>query len=230
MRNTFRDPGIADGELSQYVATVGTDPTQYEVSSLVEHDGDDAYRTQLTVDMANDFTMKVEQIFDRTGGTLSTRSYVAESKLGDTLVSREEGNFDGTAHLQFGGKVEPFPSPLTSLLGGATTFRGLDFTKGAKATINLWLAYSIHWPVEVKVEKRTTIDVPAGKFDAWQVKAKPSFAHINGLLDKVIHGILPAFTLHFDAATPHRMLRFSFPTGPLPWDPKGLVQLAKASD
>lgn len=43
------------------------------------------------------FTMKVEQLLDRTGGTLS-------------------------------------------LLGGATTFRGLDFTKGTEATINLWLA------------------------------------------------------------------------------------------
>ncbi|MFB8282081.1 hypothetical protein [Nocardia colli] len=226
MRNNFRDPGIEHGELSHYVATVGDDPAQYRASSLVEHDGDTRYRTNLKVSLPDDFQMEVVQVFDRSGGTLSTLSYVAESKLGDTLVSREEGNFAGTAHLQFGGKVEPFPSPLTSLLGGATTFRGLEFSKGAKATINLWLAYSIHWPVEVKVEKRTTVDVPAGRFDAWQVKAKPSFAHINGLLDKVIHGILPAFTLHFDAAAPHRLIRFSFPTGPLPWDPKGLVQLS----
>ncbi|MFF2555265.1 hypothetical protein ACFVUS_29970 [Nocardia sp. NPDC058058] len=228
MRNTFRDPGIADGELSRYVVTVGDDPAEYQMSALVEHDGESSYRTNLTVELPDDFSMRVAQIFDRSGGRLSTVSYTAESKLGDTVVSREEGNFAGTSHLQFGGKVEPFPSPLTSLLGGATTFRGLDFTKGAKATISLWLAYSIHWPVEVKVEKRTTIDIAAGRFDAWQVKAKPSFAHINGLLDKVIHGILPAFTLHFEAAAPHRMLRFSFPTGPLPWDPKGLAQLAEA--
>lgn len=228
MRNTFRDPGIADGELSRYVVTVGDDPAEYQVTALVEHQGETGYRTDLTVEMPDEFSMRVAQVFDRTGGRLSTVSYSAESKLGQTVVSREEGNFVGTSHLQFGGKVEPFPSPLTSLLGGATTFRGLDFTKGAKATISLWLAYSIHWPVEIKVEKRTTIDIPAGRFDAWQVKAKPSFAHINGLLDKVIHGILPAFTLHFEAAAPHRMLRFSFPTGPLPWDPKGLVQLAEA--
>ncbi|MFG1792966.1 hypothetical protein [Nocardia sp. NPDC049149] len=226
MRNSFRDPGIKDGELSRYVVTIGDAPAEYRASSLVEHDGDDRYRTNLKVDLPDDFTMEVTQVFDRSGGALATVSYVAESKLGETLVSREEGNFAGTSHLQFGGKVEPFPSPLTSLLGGATTFRGLDFRKGAKATINLWLAYSVHWPVEVRVDKRTTVEVPAGRFDAWQVKAKPSFAHINGLLDKVIHGILPAFTLHFEAESPHRLIRFSFPTGPLPWDPKGLMQLS----
>ncbi|QIS09436.1 hypothetical protein [Nocardia arthritidis] len=226
MPNTFRDPGIEAGELSQYVATVGSDPTEYRASSLIEHDDADTYRSVLTVDLPDEFTMTVTQTFDRTGGNLSAITYRAESRHRDVVVSREEGNFSGTSHLQFGGKVQPFPTPLTPLLGGMTTFRGLDFRKGAKATVNLWLGYSIHWPVEVRVEKRTTVEVPAGRFDAWQVRAKPSFAHISGLLDKVVHGLLPAFTLHFDAASPHRLLRFSFPTGPLPWDPKGLVRLS----
>ncbi|MFF2554818.1 hypothetical protein ACFVUS_27710 [Nocardia sp. NPDC058058] len=227
MRNVFRDPKIDNGERSEYVVTVGNDPTEFHAVSVVEHDGDTGYRTTLTVKLPDEFGMVVNERFDRSGGALKAISYVAESRHREALVSREEGNFDGTSHLQFGGKVEPFPAQMTSLLGGGTTFRGLDFTKGAKMVVNLWLAYSIHWPVEVKVEKRTAIDIPAGRFDAWQVKAKPSFAHINGLLDKVIHGFLPAFTLHFDAAEPHRLLRFSFPTGPLPWDPKGLVQLSR---
>lgn len=225
MHTIFRDPWISDGELSEYVVTIGSDATEYHASSLVEHEGDSGYRTTLRVALPDDFSMVVTQTFDRSNGAISSRGYSAESKHRDVVVSREEGNFAGTSHLQFGGKVEPFPGTLTSLLGGGTTFRGLDFAKGHRTTINLWLAYSIHWPVEVKVEKRTTVQVPAGSFDTWQVRAKPSFAHINGLLDKVIHGFLPAFTLHFEATAPHRLVRFSFPTGPLPWDPKGLVQL-----
>jgi hypothetical protein len=39
-------------------------------------------RTELTVQVPNEFTMKVEQFFDHTGGTLGTRSFVAESTLG----------------------------------------------------------------------------------------------------------------------------------------------------
>ncbi|WP_194819573.1 hypothetical protein [Nocardia sp. XZ_19_385] len=230
MSNVFRDPNINDGELSQYVVTIGSDPAEYQVSSTVRHDGDKGYLTRMTLTLPDNFSMTVDQTFDRTGGELRALTYVAESKHQDTLVSREEGNFAGTSHLQFGGKVEPFPSPLTSLLGGGTTFRGLDFRKGEKQLVNLWLAYSIHWPVEVKVEKRTTVEVPAGRFDTWQVKAKPSFTHINGLLDKVVSGLLPAFTLHFDAAAPHRLVRFSFPTGPMPWNPKGLAQLNHLAD
>lgn len=227
MVDAFKDPGIADGETSVYAATIGDDPTQHEVTAVVTDDGEQ-YRAVIEARMPIDFKMKVEQRFRRANGTLTADSYVSESWHGDKLVSREEGHFIETAHLQFGGKVEPFPSRMTPLLGAMTVFRGLDFAKGAKAKVDVWLAFSIFWPIEAKVEKRTEVEVPAGRFDAWQVKVRPSFAHINGLLDKVIGGILPPFVLHFDAGGSHRMLRFSFPTGPMPWNPKAVIALTKA--
>ncbi|WP_157110649.1 hypothetical protein [Nocardia anaemiae] len=46
-----------------------------------------------------------------------------------SLVTVAISDIAGTAHRQLGGKVELLPSPLTSLLGCATTFRGLEFTK-----------------------------------------------------------------------------------------------------
>lgn len=74
------------------------------------------------------------------------------------------------------------------------------------------------------MEKRETARVPAGDLEAWRVRVRPSFAQISGVLDKVVGGLLPPFVLHFEAAPPHRMVRFSFPTGPMPWNPKGLIE------
>lgn len=225
LKDAFKDPTITDGERSNYAVTIGDDPTQNHISAVVTHEGDAAYRSTIEASMPSDFRMSVVQVFDRANDTIAARSYVSESWHGDTLVTREEGNFTDTVHLQFGGKVQAFPGQMTPLLGGITVFRGLDFAKGARKTVDVWLGFSIYWPVEIKVEKRMTVDVPAGKFDAWQVRMRPSFSHINGLLDQVIGGILPPFTLHFDADGSHKLLRFSFPTGPMPWNPKGLLQL-----
>ncbi len=122
--------------------------------------------------------------------TIAAHSSVSESWHGDKLVTREEGNFTDTVHPQFGGKVEAFPGQMTPLLEEITAFRRLDFTKRARKTVDVWLGFSIYWPVEIKVEKGTTIDVPAGKFDACQARMRPSFSQINGLLDKELLQLL----------------------------------------
>ncbi|WP_258196590.1 hypothetical protein [Nocardia farcinica] len=171
------------------------------------------------------FEVSVTQRFRRAAGAVTAESYCCESRDSGKLVSREEGRFHGTRHIQFGGALQPFPSKTMPLLGAATLLRGMEFRKGAKTKVDLWLAFSVHWPAEAKVEKRTLIDVPVGRVEAWEVRIRPSFAHINGLLDKMIQGLLPPFIAHFDAAAGHRLLRFSFPTGPLPWHPRGLLAI-----
>lgn len=226
MPQLFRDPQIPDGEQTRYQATVGKAHERYDVLSTIEHDGDKRYRNRLDAELGP-LTMRVVQEFARRDGMLACESYVSEAKHEGRLVSREEGYFDGTSHLQFGGKVKPYPQDVMPLLAGLVGLRGLEFSRGAKRDVNLWLAFSVFWPLDVKVERRETVRVPAGELDAWRVRVRPSFAQISGLLDKVIGGLLPPFVLHFEAAHPHRMLRFVFPTGPLPWNPKGLIEATK---
>lgn len=225
MTNPFHDPGIADGEKSVYSLRVGNDSTANEVSTLVEHEGD-AYVSSLQAGSDDSFSMKVEQRIRRENGDLFAESYRAATHCEGRLVSREEGYFIGTQHVQFGGRIAPFPRGVMPLLGGVTLLRGIDFRRGAQSKLDLWLAFSLYWPLEVKVEKRTTIDVAAGSFDAWQVRIRPGFSHINGLLDKVVASLLPPFVAHFEAYGAHRMVRFSFPTGPMPWNPRGVLELA----
>lgn len=221
MSKQFRDPEIPDGEKTTYDVSisrrhVGT------VNSLVEHVDDSAYQHVLEADLS-ELQMRVEQEFLRKGGAISAATYSAESRADGRVVSAEQADFRDTRHLQFGGKVKAFPAGLSPLLGCMVALRGLEFRRGSQSTVNLWLAFSIFWPVQIKVERRESVSVPAGTFDAWMVKVRPSFAEISGVLDKVIGGLLPAFVLHFAADAPHEMLRFEFPTGPFRWNPKGLV-------
>lgn len=226
MAQLFRDPGIPHGEETHYRASAAGASMSQDITTLVEHDGDDRYRHVAKVSQ-DGFTLDVEQIFRREHGELRSESYQMATHVDGKLVSREEGHFIDTRHLQFGGNIAPFPRDVLPLIGGMVGLRGLEFRRGAKRTVNLWLAFSVFWQIDVRVERRETVTVPAGSIEAWRVKVRPSFAQISGLLDKIVGGLLPPFILHFDAAEPHRMVRFEFPTGPLPWNPKGLIEATK---
>lgn len=221
----FQDPQITDGEKSLYAITIAGRSDAYQATNVIDHDGED-YVSSIDAGIDHGLNLTVQQRFRRADGTMSAESYQAETRFEGKLVTREEGYFRDTQHLQFGGELQPFPNGVMPLLGGLTLLRGLDFSKGHKAKLDLWLAFSVHWPIEVKVEKQTSVKVAAGTFQGWQVRIRPSFAHVNGLLDKVVSGFLPPFVAHFDAADGHRMLRFSFPTGPMPWNPRGLFELS----
>lgn len=226
MAELFRDPGIPHGEETHYRASAGGLRTSQDLIARVDHDGDDRYRHFVQVDQ-DGLRIDIEQSFVRDRGSLLSESYQMETRYDGKLVSREEGYFQDTKHLQFGGDVSPFPRDVVPLIGGMIGLRGLDFRRGARRTVNLWLAFSVHWPIDVRVEKREIVRVPSGNLDSWRVKVRPSFAQISGVLDRLIGGLLPPFVLHFEAEAPHRMLRFEFPTGPLPWNPKGLIEATK---
>ncbi|WP_020668768.1 DUF3108 domain-containing protein [Amycolatopsis nigrescens] len=226
MNQPFRDPMIPAGEKAAYRASLGADEN-YDVVVSVELEGDTRYR-QLIEARLGELELVVEQAFARKNGMVLAESYRAESRHDGELVTREEAYFRDTKHLQFGGAVKSFPADVTPLLGASIALRGLDFSRGARRQVNLWLAFSVFWQVDLKVERRERVRLPIGSMEAWRVRARPSFAQINGLLDRVIGGLLPPFTLHFDVEPPHRLLRFTFPTGPFPWDPRGLIELTAA--
>lgn len=64
---------------------------------------------------------------------------------------------------------------------------------------------------------------------AWRVDVAPRFDAVGTALNRVIAALLPPFRVHFEAAEPHRFLRFSFPTGPFPWNPRGLIEATELS-
>ncbi|MFC9438559.1 hypothetical protein [Nocardia sp. NPDC057030] len=224
MRTAFRDPVIPDGEKSVYAIGVADQVQSFELTSVVTRAGHD-YRS--TVELrARDGnpTITVEQRFRRAGGWLRAADYRAETRSQDTVVSREEAHFLDTTHLQLGSGVGPFPPDVVPFAGALTLLRGLDFAEGAATSLDLWLAFSVHWPVTARVLKQTTVDVPAGRLPSWPVQLRPGFAHVNSLLDKMVGGFIPSAIAYFETDLPHRLVQLSFPTEPTT-APRGLMEL-----
>ncbi|MEV0247502.1 hypothetical protein AB0H76_12995 [Nocardia sp. NPDC050712] len=222
----FRDPGIPDGEKSVYTVGIADQPPAFDVVSMIGHDTA-GYRSIVQAGTGDGtFAITVEQRFQRVGDRLRAADYRAETRSGATIVSREEASFLDTAHLQIGGGIARFPAEIMPLVGGLTLLRGLDFTEGAETAIALWLAFSVHIPVTATVEQRMDTEVPAGRFDCWQVRLRPRLAGLNPLVGKMLSGFLPSAVAYVAAEPPHRLVRFGFPTGPMPGDPRGLMELA----
>ena len=131
--------------------------------------------------------------------------------------------------LHCGGELLPYPSNVTPLLGCALALRWLEFEKGERHTFALWLANSVWWEIALHVDRRERIELPTGPMEAWRVTAAPQFEGIGTALNRIVQAILPPFRIHFDAEPPHRFVRFSFPTGPFPWNPRGLIEATELS-
>ncbi|PXX71339.1 hypothetical protein DFR70_101761 [Nocardia tenerifensis] len=224
MRTAFRDPVIPDGEKSVYLVGVADEPPAFEVTSVVTRAAHDYYSTVEVRAADGDPTITVEQRFSRVDGWLRAADYRAETRSRQTVVSREEAHFLDTTHLQFGSGVGPFPPNVMPFIGGLTLLRGLDFAEGTEIPLDLWLAFSVHWPVTARVQKQAVVDVPAGRAATWPVHLRPGFAHVNSLLDKMIGGFIPSSFAHFDVEPPHRLVRFDFPTEPGS-APRGVMEL-----
>ena len=218
----FADPGIPDGETTAYRGTIGDD--EIGVGELAVNATEGEYVARLEARILADYNAQIELAFSRRRGVLRAERYRAETRDRERMVSIEEGWFRDVRGLHWGAELHPYPANVTPLIGGAIALRGLDFVKGERHHLALWLANSVWWEIALHVQRRERIDVPAGSFEAWQVTAHPQFAPVGDALNRIIQAVLPPFRLHFHAEPPHRLLRFSFPTGPFPWNPRGLIE------
>lgn len=228
----FRDPEIPDGEESTFRGLIageenGTGRLRVE---RVERDGRPYYRQLLSMRILGEAEYEGELLFRRDSGHIISESYRLETLHKGERVAVEEGYFRGVKTLQWGGVLEPFPRDVAALLGCAVALRGLDFERDARRTFSLWLANTVHWEIESHMEQIEEVELPAGRFRAWRVRVRPDFTKIAGKLDALIALVLPPFTLHFEAAAPHRFLRFEFPTGPFRWNPHGVIEATELSD
>lgn len=226
MAGPFRDPGIPDGETCRYRGLV--DDRELGNGSVVvrqtERDGRPHYVQQLSIDLYGGIAYRGEVVFERRHGEIRARSYSLQTHDGEQPVAREEGWFAGVRALQFGGALEPYPHGMSPLLGCAVALRGLELRRGSHRSFSLWLANTVHWEIHARVERRQRVEVPAGKPECWRIRVSPSFEAIGSVVDRAINMMLPAFTLHLATARPHPVVRFSFPTGPFPWNPRGLIE------
>jgi hypothetical protein len=218
----FADPGITALERAVYRGSIG-DEVSGEGTLEIEP-VEDGLEQRIAMEVLGHARYAMRAGFELRGGAVLARDYRLETFSGETRIACEEGAFRDVQTLQWGGTIESYPRSVTPLLGCATALRGLEFAKGEKRTFAVWLANTAYWPVDLHIEKRERVTVPAGGFDAWRIRVRPSFREVSGALDRVVGAFLPPFVIHFEADPPHRFLRFSFPTGPFPWNPRGRIE------
>jgi hypothetical protein len=226
MEGPFKDPGISDRERTAYRGLIGGEEAGTgEV--VISHDSDagrDLYRQSVraTIGVAE---LRSETTFRRRSEQIHAEDHRMEAHDGGSEpVATEASRFRNVKVLSFGGEVESYPRDLVPLLGAAVALRGLEFESGAKRSFTAWIANSIVWQVDAKVEKREDVDVPAGKQSAWRVRLRPSFEQVDKALDSLMDMLMPPLVAHFAADPPHRLLRFAFPTGPFKWNPPGVIE------
>ena len=225
MEGPFSDPGIPDGEETVYRGLIGGEEVGGGTNLIARVDG--GYRQTLSMAIQGDASYAAEIEFRRNRGTLAADSYRLETRYRDEPVAVEEGRFRGVKVLQWGGDLESYPRDVAPLLGCALALRGLSFERGARRSFSLWLANTVWWEVNTRVEKLEEVALPVGSMRAWRVRVRPHFGQIAGRLDRLVQLLLPPFVLHFEEQPPHRFLRFSFPTGPFPWNPRGLIEVTE---
>jgi hypothetical protein len=222
VEGAFSDPGIPDDEETVYRGVIDGSEVGTGTNRVLHVD--DGYRQELSMSVHGEATYAAAIEFRRERGTIAAESYRLETRYRDEPVAVEEGWFRGVKVLQWGGELEAYPRDVAPLLGCAIALRGLDFERGARRSFSLWLANTVWWEVNTRVEKLEEVSLPAGRMRAWRVRVRPHFGQIAGRLDRLVQLLLPPFVLHFEAEPPHRFLRFSFPTGPFPWNPRGLIE------
>jgi hypothetical protein len=218
----FSDPGVPDGEETVYRGLI--DGAEVGRGSNRISQTDAGYRQTLSMTVRGEASYTAAIDFRRSRGSLALESYRLETRYRDEPVAVEEGRFRGVKVLQWGGALEAYPRDVAPLLGCAVALRGLHFRRGERRSFSLWLANTVWWEVNTRVEKVEEVALPVGSIPAWRVRVRPHFGQIAGRLDRVVQLLLPPFVLHFEEQPPHRFLRFSFPTGPFPWNPRGLIE------
>ena len=222
MDGAFGDPGITAAERATYRGLIGDDEIGGGTLFTEPIAGGVEQRIEMLVAGHARYVMRSR--FAIRNGQLLCEDYALETFSGDTRIAREEGAFRDVQTLQWGGELKPYPRSTTPLLACATAIRGIDFEKGRKRSFAVWLANTLFWQVDLVVERRERVTVPAGEFDAWRVRVRPSFHELGRALDRIVATILPPFVIHMEGTSPHRFLRFSFPTGPFPWNPRGRIE------
>lgn len=222
MDGAFGDPGVTAPEQAVYRGSIGDDVAGEGTLFIEPTDGGVEQRIEMLVAGHARYAMRAG--FTLRNGQLLCEEYSLETFSGEKRIAREEGAFRDVQTLQWGGELRPYPHSVTPLLACATAIRGIELGKGERRSFAVWLANTAYWQVDLHVERRERVTVPAGAFDAWRIRARPSFREIAGALDRVVQAVLPPFVIHLDAAPPHRFLRFSFPTGPFPWNPRGRIE------
>jgi hypothetical protein len=166
--------------------------------------------------------------FKRKGGELLAEKQTIQLQHKGELTFFEEKSFRDVQVPQLGGELSAYPRAMVPAGGLAVALRTLPWKEKARFLPPVWLTAIVHWPIDIRVEKREQITVPAGTFDAWRIRLRPSLVDVAQSLDELSSTLVPPVFAHVTVDS-SRLVRLSFPTGPAKADPPGLLEALELS-
>jgi hypothetical protein len=168
-------------------------------------------------------------VFRRRGEELhaESQSVLLTHKGKDTF--KEEASFRDVQVPQLGGDVGAYPRTMVPAAGLAVAFRALNWDAKSKFAPPVWLTAIVHWPLDLRVEKKESITVPAGKFEAFKIRVRPSLVDVAQSLDELSANLIPPVYVYVAVKPAGRVLKVDFPTGPGRNDPRGYIEATELS-
>lgn len=179
------------------------------------------------------------EAFGRLDGTVVTRF----RSRGEELIAewqeialnhKGKRTFDETKSFRdvqvphMGGDVGPYPRTMIPAPALALALRTLPWEAKARFAPPVWLTAIVLWPLDLRVEKQEKVKVPAGSFDAWKIRLRPSLVDVAQALDELSANVVPPVYAYV-AVGSQRLLKLDFPTGPGRNDPRGHIEATELS-
>lgn len=228
MEDALPDPELTDPETSTFRALVGGE----EIGSgtlTFRNDGERELVQEISGAAYGRLVGTAQTRFRRRGGALLAAGQTVEILDKERDVTRDAASFRDVHVPQMGGETAPYPRTLVPAPALALALRTLPLAEKARFVPQVWLTAIVHWPIDIRVEKREKVTAPAGTFDAWRVRLRPSLVDVAQALDELSATVVPPVIAHVAINPTGRLLRLSFPTGPGRTDPPGLLEATELS-
>lgn len=222
MDDALPDPELEGPETTTYRGLVDGEEVGTGTLTL-RPEGDRELIQEIVGEAFGRLSGNVETRFRRRSGVLLAQSQAIEVRDRDRDVFHESAAFRDVQVPQMGGDVSAYPREMVPAPALALALRVLPLAEKARFVPPVWLTAVVHWPIDVRVEKREKVAVPAGKFDAWRVRLRPSLVDVAQALDELSATVVPPVIAHV-AVDGQRLVRLAFPTGPARTDPPGLLE------
>jgi hypothetical protein len=222
MDDALPDPELEAPETTTYRGLVDGEEVGTGTLTL-RTEGDRELIQEITGEAFGRLSGNVETRFRRRSGVLLAQSPAIEVRDKDRDVFHESAAFRDVQVPQLGGDIAAYPREMVPAPALALALRVLPLAEKAKFVPPVWLTAIVHWPIDVRVEKREKVTVPAGKFDAWRIRLRPSLVDVAQALDELSATVVPPVIAHV-SVDGQRLVRLAFPTGPARTDPPGLLE------
>lgn len=223
MEDALPDPELAADETTTFRALIDGEPVGGGTLTF-RNDGERELVQEVRGEAFGRLSGVAVTRFRRRGGDLLAAGQAVEILDKDREVTRDTASFRDIHVPQLGGDIAPYPRTLVPAPALALALRTLPLREKAKFVPQVWLTAIVHWPVDVRVEKREKVTVPAGTFDAWRVRLRPSLVDVAQALDELSATVVPPVIAHVAVDPAGQLLRLAFPTGPARTDPPGLLE------